>query len=528
MGKTNAKKPVTNNEYIDFVPVLGVGYRHDYRRMFSDIANGLVDEFKTWRYLIAYDMWFLLYFVLQIPNTNNKFVVDYCNEIQDGPKSFTLDMAAREHFKSSTITKAETIQYTLLNPNKCTAIFCYNKEAANDLVFSIKETLEQNKILIKHFPDVLYENPQLESPKWSQLAGLVVKRKTCRPEPTIAGYGLIDGMPIRVHFDRRIYDDIMKVEFKENIDMMNKVWERLEFSMSLGKDGGTHRICGTPYHYQDPIMRTKEKLTIDGKKAYYTRFKPATHDGTINGKPVLLSQEYLNSLKSLTTFNSQYLLDPSPREMKKLVRSRINIISPELLPERLFKFMIIDPSGKEGTGDPWAFIVVGVDPDLTDIRASRLYIIDCVIDKFGLNEAVRMAVDMYSRNGKILVLGVEEVAQSTTEVHISEALYRERRVNISTQDRTIRIFKPCKRSKNGRIENIAWTIDNDRLFISKHIPSRYIDTFLDEVDGFPYSEDNHGIDTLSYFILDLLPEYEFPRDYGSVQIAQEIPMEAFF
>ena len=55
--------------------------------------------------------------------------------------------------------------------------------------------LEGNDTLKSWFPDVLYENPFRESPKWSEDDGIVVKRKTNPKEATVEAWGLVDGQP---------------------------------------------------------------------------------------------------------------------------------------------------------------------------------------------------------------------------------------------------------------------------------------------------------------------------------------------
>ncbi|PIW33319.1 MAG: hypothetical protein COW28_04135, partial [bacterium (Candidatus Ratteibacteria) CG15_BIG_FIL_POST_REV_8_21_14_020_41_12] len=61
----------------------------------------------------------------------------------------------------------------------------------------------------KAFPDVVWRNPKRDAPLWSLDEGLVFKRKTNRKEPTISAWGLTEGMPTGLHFERRVYDDIV-------------------------------------------------------------------------------------------------------------------------------------------------------------------------------------------------------------------------------------------------------------------------------------------------------------------------------
>ena len=112
------------------------------------------------------------------------------------------------------------------------------------------------------FSDVLYNNPEREAPIWSIEKGIVVKRKTSRPEPTVGAYGLLEGMPTSVHFDRRIYDDIITHDICENYETMEKVKVKFDMSQSLGKEGGVHRVVGTYYAYDDPLFMFKTKACL--------------------------------------------------------------------------------------------------------------------------------------------------------------------------------------------------------------------------------------------------------------------------
>lgn len=515
-------------EIVKFESLPGITYAHNYVEMFNQIADGKIPEIPTLRYLIKNDLWFILHFILKMPNVNHPFVVQNCWEVETGPKDKTLDIWAREHIKSHTITIAETIQTILKFPEWSNGIFCYVKGLAEKFLLSIKEILTKNELLLNCFPDVLYRDPERESPLWSLEKGIIIKRKCNPPWPSVGAYGLIEGMPTGIHLERRVYDDIITQDICENYDMMEKVKLKFDMSQSLGKDGGVHRVVGTYYAYDDPLTYIQNKTQIkDKNKPLYTlRFKPATEDGSLNGKSVFLSEEYLDDLKKSKTYNCQYLLNPSPTETKKLNKDCLEITKPQDLPERLFKFLLVDPSGKKGTGDPVAILLVGVNPNKDDNGASDIYILNAVIEKYPLPEFITQVVSMYKNGGKILRICVEEVGQSTTEVHIKEKL-NAMGYYISIENGTIQIYRPSKRAKTARIEELSIPLINGKIHISTAVPQRYIDIIKREMEDFPFSNDNHAIDILSYFIIDTLPDYPFPKVYMNIRIAKPIPAGAF-
>src|SRR4030042_1878327 len=63
--------------------------------------------------LVCNDLFFLLYYVMGRVDVNagsKPFVVRACNEVQRGPRTNTVDLWARGHYKSTIITQAEPIQ----------------------------------------------------------------------------------------------------------------------------------------------------------------------------------------------------------------------------------------------------------------------------------------------------------------------------------------------------------------------------------------------------------------------------------
>ena len=137
-------------------------YKYDYRKIAQKIAEagtgeeGRKYQISTLRRLILDDLFFIVFFVLKVPIANCPFVVKVCREVEEGPKDFTLDVWAREHFKSTIITIAETIQFTLANPDAATAIFSYVRPVAKKFLFSIKEIFQNEKILHDCFQDVVF------------------------------------------------------------------------------------------------------------------------------------------------------------------------------------------------------------------------------------------------------------------------------------------------------------------------------------------------------------------------------------
>ena len=145
---------------VDFEKRPGVAYKHDYEKILDRARAGIKDpnkpkekedpkalELSTLRALILDDLWFVVYFVMGVKIANHPFWVNSAQEIERGPKDFTLDVWAREHGKSTEITKAETIQCALKNPETSSGIFSLKVSATTEEVTVLLSPPFQNATL---------------------------------------------------------------------------------------------------------------------------------------------------------------------------------------------------------------------------------------------------------------------------------------------------------------------------------------------------------------------------------------------
>ena len=501
---------------IEFEKRAGVRYKYDYEQMLEDAKKGVmrggetgdpkIVEASTLRSLILDDLWFVLYFVMGVKIANHPFVVNACREVELGPKNLTLDVWAREHFKSSIFTKAETIQDSLKNPELSTGIFSAVRPLAKKFLFEIKETFQTSGLLRGCFPDVVWQDCEKDAPLWSLDEGLILKRRTNMSEPTISAWGLTEGMPTGMHFDQRKYDDIVNKDIAESVEVMEKVKEKFDLSQHLGKDGGTHRIVGTFYHHNDPLVYIREKKNLAGEPKYLLRTKAGTADGTDNGKPVLVSQERLDELKGDHGFNTQILCNPTPSYAQRLRFDYMTPITRSFIPRNIFRVMLIDQAGdlasnvkKEG-GDSWAIGIVGIEPKKDDIGQSRRFLEDLWVTPATESEAIEQAVRMFTRGGIVHKLGVEKVGISTTHLHIAKALKaRGRHVEFEDPRFSVGILlRPAGRNKKKFIEGaLSWPLNNGKWFYADDIQRAFIERLRLEMTNFPVWHDD-VLNMLSY------------------------------
>ncbi len=318
-----------------------------------------------------------------------------CREIQKNPDGY-LDLWFREGYKSTIITFGLTIMEILMShgedpliENELTfGIFSHNRPIAKGFLRQIKREFEINDRLKEWFPDVLYANPEKESPKWSEDDGLLVKRKSNPKESTVEAWGLVDSQPTSKHFMRLIYDDVVTLESVRSPDMMQKTTESLEISFNLGADGGTKRFAGTRYHYNDTY-----KILMDRGTAK-PRIYPGTHNGEVDGEPVLWTKEKIREKRKEMgpyTFSTQILLNPKGDDLHTFKREWLQYFS-NLSGEGMNVYILVDPANeKKKRSDYTSVMVVGLAAD------KNMYILDMYRDRLSLVERCDLMFRLHQR-----------------------------------------------------------------------------------------------------------------------------------
>lgn len=513
-----------------FEKVEGCVYRCDYDAVFGDIANKQIDEVGAYRWLCLNDLWFLVMFVMKVEGANHPFVVKMCNEVGKTNGDRELDLWARGHFKSSIITTAWVIQQILKDKEERIGIFSHTRPAAKSLLRRVKLIFEGSELLKACFPDVLYGNPESESPKWSEDDGLIVRREGYYNEGSIEAWGLIEGMPTGKHFTLRVYDDVETKDLVGNPDTIERLKDSFSLSHNLSSMDGRHRVIGTPYSHAGLLQYIRGMKYPDGRLMYKQRIVPITEDGTANGRPVYLSASAFDEMRARAgndvreeyNFNCQQLLNPTPVGVQRFNPGFLKEIEHQFIPKDCYKFMVIDPAGdsKDGKGDAWAVLTVGVEPKADEIGASNIYIMDACISPMRDSEAIEQIVRMYMNGGLVMQIGIEKVGLSSVEVHVANALSAKGR-SISVDAGSLRILRPAGRNKVKRIEqSLAWPFNNGKIYISKAVSSVYKERLRNEMEQFPYWHDD-GLDALSY-LYDMIKDCRFAWrvDYKPLKYAE--------
>lgn len=476
----------------------------DYKR----IAKILSDEGATreqanitWRSLCCADLFFLLTVGCSRSDVDRDWLYERCCEVQANPDG-RLDLWAREHYKSTIITFAKTIQDLLINPELTVGILSYNRSTAKRFLRQIKQEFESNARLKRWFPDILWENPQRESPKWSEETGIILKRQSNPKESTIEAHGLVDGQPTSAHFGLIVYDDTVtreSVYTPEQIKRTNEAWE---LSLNIGSRGGAVRYIGTRYHFNDTY-----RLILDRKGAI-PRIYPATEDGTFEGAPVLLSREELIKKRREMgeyTFGAQMLQNPIADSAQGFRAEWFQTVQ-TIKPPYGNKYILVDAANaKREHNDYTSMWVVELRND------GNYYVVDGVRDRLNLTERTRTLFALH-RKHKPRVVGYEKYGLMSDTDHMRYVMGIESyHFGILELGGNI--------PKNDRIRKLIPIFQAGRMLFLHDI--RYIDTqgkvhnlsteFLnDEYLGFPVSTHDDMLDCLARIVMPELGA-AFPR-----------------
>lgn len=330
------------------------------------------------RALCRVDRFYLLTCELSRFDAAHPWLYARCREVEAAPDGH-LDLWAREHYKSTLITFAGSIQEILRNPDITIAIFSHTAPIAKKFMRQIKEELERNLSIQALFPDVLYSHPERDSPRWSIETGIVVKRESNPKEGTVEAWGLVDGQPTSAHYLLRVYDDVVtdkSVTTPEQVEKTTNSWALSDNLGARGPDGLMRAWhVGTRYSFADTYQFILDKQLLK------VRLHPATDDGTINGKPVFLAPEAwaLKLRMPLGIVAAQQLQNPSAGNQAMFKKEWLKFT--DVRPGTLNVYIMCDPASSRKKGSDYtAFVVLGID------AGENLYLLDGYRHKMGLAE----------------------------------------------------------------------------------------------------------------------------------------------
>jgi phage terminase large subunit-like protein len=433
------------------------------------------------------DLFFLLTKLLGRIDVDNDWLFERCVEVQCDPNGM-LDLWAREHYKSTIITFALTIQDILdshsVDPIRwhkeiTVGIFSHTRPIAKGFLTQIKTEFEDNELLKAIYPDVLYQFPKKEAKKWSSDQGIIVKRKSNPNASTVEAHGLVDGQPTSKHFDILVYDDVVTRESVTTGEQIKKVTDAWALSLNLAAHGGVKRYIGTRYHSNDTYA------AIIKRRAAKKRIHPATENGEPEGNPVFLSREVLAEKRQEMgpyIFGSQMLQDPKADEVQGFKEEWMQYWLPNDW-EMMNRYILVDPASKSKKDSDWTvMLVIGLHID------NNYYIIDGIRSRLNLTGRT-IQLMKFHRKYRPLKVAYEEYGMHADIEHIEYVMVKENyRFKITPVGGKV--------SKNDRIRGLIPLYEYMRVFWP--VRCLYVDherksqdltlQHADEYESFPVSQ----------------------------------------
>ncbi len=340
-----------------------------------DLVSDYGRDISAIRALCLWDRYFLMVQIFGRKDILHPWLYARCREAEADSDGY-LDLWARAHYKSSIVTYAGSIQEILRDPNITIGIFSHTSPIAKSFLKQIKLELERNDKLKALFPEILWQNPQADAPSWSVDSGLVVKRSANKKEATVEAHGLVDGQPTSKHFDLLVYDDVVVAASVSTPEQVAKTTEAYQLSDNLGTEHVRKWIVGTRWSFADSY----DAIIKTG--AVKIRMYPATHDGSMTGRPVLLSPEVL--ARKLVdqgdyVFSCQMLQNPIAGTARMFDPEDLRYY--EVRPKTLNVYIMCDPARSKKKGsDNTAMAVIGID------AGYNKYLLDGLDHKMNLTE----------------------------------------------------------------------------------------------------------------------------------------------
>ena len=463
------------------------GTRQQYIQIYKQIIAD--NDVPAQRDLCRQDLFFLLVFACRRADCNNDWVYARCREVENDPDG-CLDLWAREHYKSTIITFAESLQDILKDPEVTIGIFSHTRPIAKSFLSQLKRELETNEYLQRLFPEILYLNPSKESPRWSLDDGIIVKRKGNPKEATVEAWGLVDGQPVSKHFSLMVYDDVVTRESVSTPEMIMKVTEAWSLSLNLAGQQCRKRYIGTRYHANDTYA------TMMQREAARVRLHPATDDGTLTGRPVFFTPEKFEERKrEMGSYiaASQLLMNPLADHAMGFRAEWLEYWDVLRKASNWNVYILVDAASEKKKGSDYTVIVVvalGCD--------RNYYLLDGVRDRLNLTERTNILFEKV-RLWNPKAVGYEKYGMMSDVEHIKYVQQQEGfRFHIVELGGTM--------GKNDRIRRLVPAFEQHRFYLPRRCifgthdgkPVDFTKILIDEeYSTFPVSSHDDMMDAIS-------------------------------
>lgn len=455
------------------------------------------------REIAKHDLYFLAKVILGYAWLTGPVHTDFCREIQRAT-NLSLYLLPRGHCKTQIFTISGAIQDYLNNPTEPIAVVCDALKRSTKKTRAIKWHFERNEKLRDLFPDLIWENPLKQAPRWTD-EEFIMPKHDGRQEPSFLATSL-ENQPTGLHFPTIKCDDIVTPETCTTRTQMDKNRDAYGLMRSsILQTGGNIQIAGTIYDDGDlhcDMSRPGTGYTIYRKPA----IDPLTGEALW---PEQFDLAKLDSLRKDPTvgeyiFSCQYLLDPSPEDdnayfqLAWFPRYRNR-------PELLHIYAAIDCAlSEKQTADYTSIMVVGVG------EGGRIYVLDVIR---GQTDALDTAQRMINAQEKYkpLMWGIQKDMIIRTIGPFLKKMMMEQKVFLNIQD-TI----PMTKDKITNARAIQGRARQGLVYLPERGINQpdWLQPLEHEIRRFPKGEHDDQIDNLAIIgkMMEQMADADTPKD----------------
>lgn len=403
---------------LTFEPVKGIRYAYEYGDIQRELEKCFKAEdeegiFTIVREMVVVDLWFLLFFVLGIGDINSPWLTERVYEVQADCEG-TIDLWPRGHYKSSLISYGRNIQRILRDPEQRICILSYIRAMSKSILRRIKTTFESNEYLKGAFSNVLYENPKVQSPKWTEDEGIIVQRRGVYSDSTVEAWGLIDSMPTGKHFTHLCIDDAVERGTVASPEQIRKTMTALyEAESLLDVKSGTKCMVGTHWSHADPYTILRKSGVY--KERIWGPFWTREDEDSWNYDKltVFTKEQYLEKCAKLDDYTRSCQISNRPSPSSE-IKFKMEWIKYWREKPYCNVYIVVDPaSTKKTTSDYTVMIVYGVN------AYRNFMVLDMIRDKLGLREKWEKLRDLVD-SWQPLTVGYEQYAMQSDVEYMLE------------------------------------------------------------------------------------------------------------
>jgi len=506
--------------------------RSDAEKKYEDLSS---NQIKALRTRCKSDLFFLANGPLEYGLLSESFHGHYYRWLQGTWGSrYRMTLFARDHYKSTSNTIADSIQMALPNkglngdPINPHWPYCLGsniklllghevRDTASDFLFEILQAFREKPLMLALFPELIPMRNVQRMNKYE----VELPRTEFHKEATFSTIG-VGGAAQGRHYHWLKLDDLVGEDARDSETVMRKVlmwFDNVNALLTRLKFDGWDLI-GTRWAASDVYSHACKMYGVNIPKSILNAYEGRDIEKMENGELLVYARGALESINGVETpvfpeeftlkdlnrirrnpkvWSAQYANNPRAGELTRLDPNWLKYYhngprgkliafegedrgTTEVNVKHLDRLIMIDPSvGETSDADETGFIVTGTD------RHMRIFILEAYRKRLKAPDLMDELIRLYTKWNPRLI-SIEEVVFSAVLKY-----WFEEKCNKLGIYPSIYPYKPGnKRSKHGRIERLSNYGAGGQIYILEGMHQ-----LRDEWEWFPLGEADHLLDALA-------------------------------